>query len=179
MVPVSFRQYSNPLKNSHSCFTVDTVIAAQWLQDTYLPRSISTQPDGSAEWYEYARSDIQLTYGIINIIEGNYDAAVNYFGSKPSYNAALAKYLAGDANGAWRILGDIEMVGGMGYYMKAVVAASQDKSDVALENLKLAVENCKSPEWIKGNAKKDLEFAKLFETAEFIWSSDIVNDKSF
>ena len=92
---------------------------------------------------------------------------MNYFGSKPSYNAALAKYLAGDANGAWRILGDIEMVGGMGYYLKAVVAASQDKSDVALENLKLAVENCKSPEWIKSNAKKDLEFAKLFETAEF------------
>jgi len=114
-----------------------------------------------------AGEKVNYNLGIVNIIEGNYDAAVNYFGSKASYNAALAKYLAGDADGAWRILSDIEMVGGMGYYMRAVVAASQDKSEVALENLKLAVENCKSPEWIKGNAKKDLEFAKLFETAEF------------
>ncbi|MEN8201875.1 MAG: hypothetical protein ABFS28_04705 [Bacteroidota bacterium] len=114
-----------------------------------------------------AGDKVNYNLGIINIIEGNYGAAVNYFGSEASYNAALAKYLNGDADAAWRDLSNIDMVGGMGYYMRAVVAASQDKSDVALENLKLAVENCKSPEWVKSNAKKDLEFAKLFETAEF------------
>ena len=55
----------------------------------------------------------------------------------------------------------------MGYYMRAIVAASQDKTDVALENLKLAVENCGDPNWLKGRAAKDLEFAKLLEMAEF------------
>ena len=105
--------------------------------------------------------------GRINIIEGNYQAAVNYFGSEASYNSALAKYLAGNDTGAWGDLSKIEMHGGMGYYLRAIVAANQDKTDVALENLKLAVENCGDPDWIKGRAAKDLEFAKLLETAEF------------
>lgn len=114
-----------------------------------------------------AGDKVNYNLGIVNIIEGDYGAALNYLGSKPSYNAALAKYLNGDASGAWNTLSDIEMQGGMGYYMRAVVAASQDKSEVALENLKLAVENCGDPNWIKARAAKDLEFAKLFETAEF------------
>jgi tetratricopeptide (TPR) repeat protein len=114
-----------------------------------------------------AGDKVNYNLGIVNIIEGNYGAALNYLGSKPSYNAALAKYLNGDASGAWSTLSNIEMKGGMGYYMRAVVAASQDKSEVALENLKLAVENCGDPNWIKARAAKDLEFAKLFETAEF------------
>jgi tetratricopeptide (TPR) repeat protein len=114
-----------------------------------------------------AGEKVNYNLGIINVIEGNYDAAVNYFGSEASYNSALAKYLAGNDTGAWGDLSKIEMKGGMGYYMRAVVAASQDKTDVALENLKLAVENCGDPNWIKGHAAKDLEFAKLFETAEF------------
>jgi tetratricopeptide (TPR) repeat protein len=114
-----------------------------------------------------AGAKVNYNLGIINIIEGNYDAAVNYFGSEASYNSALAKYLAGNDTGAWGDLSKIEMHGGMGYYMRAVVAASQDKTDVALENLKLAVENCGDPNWIKGRAAKDLEFAKLLETDEF------------
>ena len=114
-----------------------------------------------------AGEKVNYNLGIINIIEGNYQAAVNYFGSEASYNAALAKYMAGDDTGAWRDLSNIEMHGGMGYYMRAVVAASQDKTDVALVNLKLAVENCGDPNWLKGRAAKDLEFAKLFEMDEF------------
>ncbi len=114
-----------------------------------------------------AGEKVNYNLGIVNIIEGNYDAAVNYFGSEASYNSALAKYLAGNDTGAWSDLSKIEMKGGMGYYMRAVVAANQDKTDVALENLKLAVENCGDPNWIKGRAAKDLEFAKLFEMAEF------------
>jgi len=55
----------------------------------------------------------------------------------------------------------------MGYYLRAVIAAGQDKPEAALENLKLSVENCGSAQYIKDLAKKDLEFAKLFETAEF------------
>jgi tetratricopeptide (TPR) repeat protein len=114
-----------------------------------------------------AGAKVNYNLGIVNIIEGNYDAAVNYFGSEASYNSALAKYLTGNDTGAWGDLSKIEMHGGMGYYMRAVVAASQDKTDVALENLKLAVENCGDPNWLKGRAAQDLEFAKLFENAEF------------
>jgi tetratricopeptide (TPR) repeat protein len=110
---------------------------------------------------------VNYNLGIVNIIEGDYESAVNYFGSEPSYNAALAKYLKGDDEGAWRILANLEMKGGLGYYMRAVIAANQDKPEVALENLKLAVQNCGDPDWIKGYAKKDLELAKLWEEDGF------------
>jgi hypothetical protein len=50
------------------------------------------------------------------------------------------------------------------YYLVAVIAASQNKDDVALENLKVAVSKDAS---LKERAKKDIEFAALFENAEF------------
>lgn len=114
-----------------------------------------------------AGADVNYNLGIVSIKEGEYETALNYFGSEASYNAALAKYLKGDSDGAWRTAANLEMKGGMGYYLRAVIAAGQDKPDAALENLKLAVENCGSAQYIKDLAKKDLEFAKLFETAEF------------
>jgi len=114
-----------------------------------------------------AGSDVNYNLGIVSIKEGEYETALNYFGNDPSYNAALATYLKGDSEGAWRTAANLEMKGGMGYYLRAVIAAGQDKPEVALENLKLAVENCGSAQYIKDLAVKDLEFAKLFETAEF------------
>ena len=114
-----------------------------------------------------AGSDVNYNLGIVGIKEGEYEAAVNYFGSESSYNAALATYLKGDLDGAWRMLANMEMKGGLGYYLRAIIAANQDKTDVCYENLKLAVENCESPQFIKDRAVKDLEFAKLFEEAEF------------
>jgi len=114
-----------------------------------------------------AGSKVNYNLGIVSIIEGDYESAVNYFGSEASFNAALAKYLKGDSDGAWRMAANLEKRGGMGYYLLAVIAAGQDKPEAALENLQLAVENCGSAQYIKDLAAKDLEFAKLFETAEF------------
>ena len=114
-----------------------------------------------------AGPEVNYNLGIIAIVEGEYEAAVNYFGSEPSFNAALAMYLKGDKEGAWRTNAGLERVGGMGYYLQAVIAAGQDKPEAALENLQLAVDNCGSAQFIKDYAVKDLEFAKLFETAEF------------
>ncbi|MDF1576352.1 MAG: hypothetical protein P1P86_14280 [Bacteroidales bacterium] len=114
-----------------------------------------------------AGSAVNYNLGIVSIKEGEYETALNYFGSEASYNSALAMYLKGDSEGAWRTNANLEKVGGMGYYLQAVIAASQDIPEAALENLKLAVENCGSAQFIKDRAKKDLEFAKLFETAEF------------
>ncbi|MCK4880226.1 MAG: tetratricopeptide repeat protein [Bacteroidales bacterium] len=113
-----------------------------------------------------AGSKVNYNLGIVSIKEGEYETAVNYFGSDPSFNAALAMYLKGDSEGAWRTAANLEK-SGMGYYLLAVIAAGQDKPDAALENLKLAVDNCEKPEKLKEHAKKNLEFAKLFETAEF------------
>ncbi len=114
-----------------------------------------------------AGSDVNYNLGIVGIKEGDYEAAANYFGSETSYNAALATYLKGDLDGAWRMLANMEMKGGLGYYLRAIIAANQDKPDVCYENLKLAVENCGSPQFIKDRAVKDLEFAMLFEEPAF------------
>ncbi|MCK5134422.1 MAG: hypothetical protein KAR19_01440 [Bacteroidales bacterium] len=111
---------------------------------------------------------VNYNLGIVNIIEGDYGAAVNYFGSEPSFNAALAMYLKGDDEGAWRTAANLEQESPYRYYLLAVIAANQDKPEVAYENLKLAVENCKDPQMMKDHAKKNLEFAKLFNEAAFI-----------
>ncbi len=114
-----------------------------------------------------AGENVNYNLGIINIIEGDYGSALNYFGNTPSFNAALAMYLNGDAEGAWRVAANLDMESPYRSYLLAIIAANQDKPEVAIENLKNAVVNCKSPQMMKDHAKKDLEFAKLFETAEF------------
>ena len=84
----------------------------------------------------------------------------------PSFNLALATYLNGDDEGAWRIAANVEESPYRSYLL-AVIAANQDKASVAYENLKSAVQTCKDPQWMKDHAKKDLEFAKLWNEAEF------------
>jgi len=114
-----------------------------------------------------AGEKVNYNLGIVNIIEGEYESAINYFGNKPSYNAALAQYLKGDSEGAWRIAANLEEDSPLRSYLLAVIAASQDKADVVYDNLKKAVETCKDPQKIKDHAKKDLEFAKYFEEPAF------------
>jgi len=114
-----------------------------------------------------AGSKVNYNLGIVNIIEGDYEAAANYFGSEPSYNAALAMYLKGDDTGAWRVLAGLDQESPYRSYMLAVIAANQDKPEVAYENLGLACEKCKSPEWMKERASKDMEFRMLFNEPGF------------
>jgi Flp pilus assembly protein TadD len=114
-----------------------------------------------------AGEKVNYNLGIVNLIEGDYESAINYFGNKPSYNLALATYLKGDSEGAWRIAANLDQETPYRSYLLAVIAASQDKPEVAYENLKKATETCKSPQYMKDKAKKDVEFAALWEEAEF------------
>jgi tetratricopeptide (TPR) repeat protein len=113
-----------------------------------------------------AGEKVNYNLGIINIIEGNYEAAVNYFGSQPSFDAALAKYLNKDTNGAWRTVSGLDASPDV-HYLMAVIAASQDNTNAALDNLEQAIETCQQPQMMKDRAKKDLEFAKLFNEDRF------------
>lgn len=113
-----------------------------------------------------AGDKVNYNLGIINIIEGNYEAAVNYFGSQESFNAALAKYLNKDTNGAWRTASGLDATPHV-HYLLAVIAASQDNTNAALDNLEQSIETCQQPQMMKDRAKKDLEFAKLFNEERF------------
>ncbi|MGW8314753.1 MAG: tetratricopeptide repeat protein [Bacteroidales bacterium] len=113
-----------------------------------------------------AGEKVNYNLGIVNIIEGNYEAAVNYFGSQPSFDAALAKYLNKDTNGAWRTASGLDASPDV-HYLLAVIAASQDNTNAALDNLEQAIETCQEPQMMKDRASKDLEFAKLFNEDRF------------
>ncbi|HER10151.1 MAG TPA: hypothetical protein ENO20_14700 [Bacteroides sp.] len=108
-----------------------------------------------------AGEKVNYNLGIVNIMEGNYDAALNNFGSEPSFNAALAKYLKGDDDGAWRTAANISDDNPHRYYLLAVIAANQDKPEVAVENLKLAIEKSESPGMLIERIMNDVEFAKI------------------
>lgn len=111
-----------------------------------------------------AGQDVNYNLGIVNIIEGDYGKALNYFGSAPSYNSGLAMYLNGMDDQAFRTIVNLTDETAKKYYMVAVIAASQDKPEVAMENLKTAVEMDAS---LKERAKKDLEFAKIMNDEAF------------
>jgi Flp pilus assembly protein TadD len=111
-----------------------------------------------------AGPDVNYNLGIINVINGEYSKALNYFGSADSFNKALTLYLNKNDEMGFRTAVNLTDESAKQYYLVAVIAAFQKKDDVALENLKVAVSKDAS---LKERAKKDIEFAALFNNAEF------------
>ncbi|PID93103.1 MAG: hypothetical protein CSA96_00625 [Bacteroidetes bacterium] len=109
---------------------------------------------------------VNYNLGIIGIMQGDYNTAVNYFGNEASFNAALAKYLNGADEDAFRTAANLE-ASPYRSYLLAIIAASQDKPEVVYENLKQAISSCKNPQKMKNHAKKNMEFAKLFNEPAF------------
>ncbi|MCF8225649.1 MAG: tetratricopeptide repeat protein [Bacteroidales bacterium] len=111
-----------------------------------------------------AGPQVNYNRGIVSILEGDYEQALSYFGSEDSYNKALALYLTEGEELAYRMVVNLNDGTAKQFYLIAVIAANQDRTDVALENLKNAFQVDPS---MKERAKKDLEFARLFENEEF------------
>ncbi|MFN8239271.1 MAG: tetratricopeptide repeat protein [Bacteroidales bacterium] len=113
-----------------------------------------------------ATPESKFGLGIIATKKGQYDAAVNYFGTEPSYDLALALLLKGDANKAKVTLESLKMLCKCGKpsYLKAVVGCRLDDRTYAMDNLREAVGL--NAEW-KAYAKTDLEFAKYFNDDTF------------
>ncbi len=108
--------------------------------------------------------EVDYNMGIVSILRAEYDKAVNYFGECQKPNAALAKILAGDNNGALKTLEAIDGECAMADYLKAVVGARTAKEVLLVESLTAACE--KEPK-LKAAAKSDLEFAKYFDNPKF------------
>ena len=104
--------------------------------------------------------------GVIAIIEGKYDQAVNLLGTEPSYNLGLAQILKGDLNKAKVTLDAVKPCKcGTPSYLKAVLGARLEDRDYLLNNLREAVGY--NAEW-KNYAKTDLEFAKYAADETFV-----------
>jgi tetratricopeptide (TPR) repeat protein len=104
--------------------------------------------------------------GVIAITKGEYDKAVNYFGTEPCYNLALAQYLKGDVTKAKATLDSMKDLCKCGKpsYLKAIIGAKLDDRNYMLSNLREAIGF--KADW-KAYAKTDLEFAKFFTDDTF------------
>ena len=103
--------------------------------------------------------------GVIAMTKGEYDKAVNSFGSEPSVNHALALMLKGDNSRAKTMLDGIqESFQGKRDYLKAVAGARLDDRTYMLNGLRGAISA--DSKW-KAYAKTDLEFAKYFNDDTF------------
>jgi tetratricopeptide (TPR) repeat protein len=104
--------------------------------------------------------------GILAIKKAAYDQAVNYFGSEPCYNLALALVLKGDVNKAKVTLESLKELCKCGKpsYLKAVVGSRLDDRNYAFNSLREAIGM--KDTW-KAYAKTDLEFAKYFNDDTF------------
>jgi len=112
-----------------------------------------------------AGPEVSYNLGIIAIQDGQYADAVTDFGSNQTFNAALAKVLAGDLDGALTTIDkSAEKEDALSYYLKAVIGARKGNKDMMVNNLKSAVS--KDPS-LKGHAKTDVEFLKYRDDADF------------
>lgn len=111
-----------------------------------------------------AGTAVNYNLGIIKVMKGDYDAAAKYFGNTDEFNTALVKYLKKDYDGALSILNRLEGDFAKKYYLKALVAAKQDKSELLFDSLRQAFAKDAT---LKSRAKVDVELAKFFENDVF------------
>ncbi len=108
--------------------------------------------------------DVKYNLGTIKIIQGKYSEAISYFGNQVEVNAALAKLLAKQNDAALSTLNSVKSDDALVYYLKAVVGARTQNTDLLMNNLRTA---CSKSATLKANAKKDVEFGKYFQDNTF------------
>ncbi len=112
-----------------------------------------------------AGPEVNENIGILNIKDGNYAAAVGNYGSTTSFNAALAKLLNGDKDGAMSTLdASPDKDSALGLYLKAVISARKGDASGVVSNLTASIsKDSKMKSW----AQDDREFIKWFNDASF------------
>jgi tetratricopeptide (TPR) repeat protein len=119
------------------------------------------------DYYAKAGSSTEVSYnqGVVAILDGKYSDAVAKFGSANTFNAALAKTLAGQLDAASQTLDNSPgKDDAISYYLKAIIGQRSGKTDMAISNLKAAIAKDGS---YKEMARLDLEFFKIRDNADF------------
>lgn len=104
-------------------------------------------------------ADSRANMGLVNLAEGNYAEAAK---TLTGYNLAVAQVLNGNLSQAKTALGNDASA--QADYLRAIIAMREGDSNAGMSNLKSAVSKDSS---LRAQAKRDIEFAKLFGTAEF------------
>lgn len=122
----------------------------------------------AAEMYSAAANagpEVAANMGIIDIRNGNYSSAVSNYGSSNTYNAALAKLLSGDKDGAMSTIDaspDANTAAGL--YLKAIISARKGDASGVISNLTASIGKDGA---MKAMARDDREFIKWFNDASF------------
>jgi Flp pilus assembly protein TadD len=132
----------------------------------YLAKGDFAQAEELFNSMTTATPESRYGLGTIAIIKGEYDRAVNFFGSEPSNNLALAQILKGDVNRAKTTLESLTGAAknGLTSYLRAIVGSRLDDKNYMISALREAL-NLNSD--MKAYAKSDLEFAKFFSDSAF------------
>ena len=109
--------------------------------------------------------ELNEALGNLYVAQGQYDKAVNAFGSTKTNSAALAQILAKDYNKAKNTLASVEKPDAYTEYLTAVLGARTNNASMVTSSLKSAV--AKDPSLAK-KAASDLEFAKYFTNSDFM-----------
>ncbi len=110
-------------------------------------------------------TQLAITSVLSKIKQGDYAAAVNYFGNKPSFNAALAQLLNGGNDKAMATLNSLgDTKDAWVYYLKAVASARGGNADGVVANLRTAAGLDSK---VKAYAAKDAEFLKFADNDGF------------
>ena len=107
---------------------------------------------------------VKYNLGTIKIIQGQYNDALSHFGNQVEVNAALAKLLAKQNDAALSTLNSVKSDDALVYYLKAIIGARTQNTNLLMENLRTA---CSKSPALKANASKDIEFGKYFQDNTF------------
>jgi tetratricopeptide (TPR) repeat protein len=110
-----------------------------------------------------AGQPVEYNLGIVNIIQGDYEAALNYLQNQESFNTALAMLLSGDQQDASTMLNQLED-SGMSNYLQAVVAARNNDQEGVFSNLRTAIQ---MNDELAEMAATDMEFLEYMENETF------------
>ncbi len=113
----------------------------------------------AAKMYEGAAGagdEVNYNMGIVDIMNGNYDSAINNMKGYNTYNKALAQVLNGNNEAALSSLNQAPSKDSAeGQYLKAIIGARMNDSSMVSNSLKAAYALDAS---LKDRAMKDLEF---------------------
>ncbi len=103
--------------------------------------------------------------GLLNLLQGNYNQAVDAYGNNKTNNAALAQLLVRDYNKAKQTLEAVENPDATTAYLLAIIASRTNNFNDVAANLRTAIDRDRS---FATRALNDLEFAKYRTNQEFM-----------
>lgn len=126
----------------------------------------SDDREAAMDYLNQAGSGQEVSYnkGLIQVQNGDYDAAIGSMGSYNTFNVALVKCLNGDNSGATAALDNSGDDSAMAYYLRAIIAARGNAGSSVISNLTKAIEKDAS---LKDKAMEDLEFVDFKDQFSF------------